>query len=368
MASFLIMPSGSSPHTRGTLGGKLDALRHVRFIPAYAGNACGGARTPSALAVHPRIRGERLAKSPRNSHTAGSSPHTRGTQDNLHRVYFNDRFIPAYAGNAPNSGSCFLRGAVHPRIRGERFNGAGQFHFSAGSSPHTRGTRRELPTGHLVQRFIPAYAGNAILTDERSILCAVHPRIRGERFHWMASRIATCGSSPHTRGTHQHRHPPRRLGLVHPRIRGERGSILIHVHPSCGSSPHTRGTLVELDQSGSEGRFIPAYAGNARSASRPEPSSTVHPRIRGERDGNSPQRVQKNGSSPHTRGTHAPLAARCPVSRFIPAYAGNAVSSDNPWSAKSVHPRIRGERAVIIVSTKSPFGSSPHTRGTPCTE
>ena len=100
MASFLIMPSGSSPHTRGTLGGKLDALRHVRFIPAYAGNACGGARTPSALAVHPRIRGER--NDPENSLKIkdGSSPHTRGTLSSKTETMPKGRFIPAYAGNA----------------------------------------------------------------------------------------------------------------------------------------------------------------------------------------------------------------------------------------------------------------------------
>ena len=201
MASFLIMPSGSSPHTRGTLGGKLDALRHVRFIPAYAGNACGGARTPSALAVHPRIRGERLAKSPRNSHTAGSSPHTRGTQDDLHRVYFNDRFIPAYAGNAEGAAHGTSGTAVHPRIRGERGSILIHVHPSCGSSPHTRGTHDQHRGRNHRRRFIPACAGNACCGCKQDSVNAVHPRMRGERGAKLTTQTRNVGSSPHARGT-----------------------------------------------------------------------------------------------------------------------------------------------------------------------
>ena len=201
MASFLIMPSGSSPHTRGTLGGKLDALRHVRFIPAYAGNACGGARTPSALAVHPRIRGER--NDPENSLKIkdGSSPHTRGTRRPKTPTVYRQRFIPAYAGNALSSGKKRSVLTVHPRIRGERGESQRGWNRWDGSSPHTRGTPESERNQHLLPRFIPAYAGNASAPQQRGCPGSVHPRIRGERPSVLSAGPSPYGSSPHTRGT-----------------------------------------------------------------------------------------------------------------------------------------------------------------------
>jgi hypothetical protein len=70
------------------------------FMPACAGNAYGPCSSRWAIAVHPRMRGERLILAKGKSPSAGSSPHARGT---LHvrvlwfRIY---RFIPACAGNA----------------------------------------------------------------------------------------------------------------------------------------------------------------------------------------------------------------------------------------------------------------------------
>ena len=91
-------------------------------------------------------------------------------------------------------------------------------------------------------------------------------------------------------------------------------------------------------------RFIPAYAGNARSSSSPRYRTTVHPRIRGERE----------LIAGYRRGR----------SRFIPAYAGNAMVKPLPVAGKPVHPRIRGERRFVEKPPIIRSGSSPHTRGT----
>ena len=71
------------------------------------------------------------------------------------------------------------------------------------------------------------------------------------------------------------------------------------------------------------------------------------------------------GSSPHTRGT--PLAehfADLGV-RFIPACAGNADSLRGSLHPPSVHPRMRGERGSAGIGALIFYGSSPHARGTP---
>ena len=71
------------------------------------------------------------------------------------------RFIPAYAGNAILFTKAFNHQPVHPRIRGERIAISRNSLIQAGSSPHTRGTRHFWPPLFSRFRFIPAYAGNA---------------------------------------------------------------------------------------------------------------------------------------------------------------------------------------------------------------
>ena len=173
------------------------------------------------------------------------------------------RFIPAYAGNARSSSSPRYRTTVHPRIRGER-NILPLVHRCAiGSSPHTRGTLVQIAFQCGGGRFIPAYAGNA--SDAGPILKVIS---------------------------------------VHPRIRGERQYVHQDVDVTVGSSPHTRGTPAGCCRQWLPGRFIPAYAGNARSGAAVTLSRSVHPRIRGERNAHDFAIVIGSGSSPHTRGTH----------------------------------------------------------------
>ena len=150
-------------------------------------------------------------------------------------------------------------------------------------------------------------------------------------------------------------------------MRGERGLVGVLKPPGGGSSPHTRGThdvcLIDTPPS----RFIPAYAGNARRRRCPSRPVSVHPRIRGERSGNGKRLIRSIGSSPHTRGTRIPIPLPSPKIRFIPAYAGNANWLCAYWRTSSVHPRIRGERQFARQNTLYAKGSSPHTRGTPGT-
>ena len=90
----------------------------------------------------------------------------------------------------------------------------------------------------------------------------------------------------------------------------------------------------------------------------------VHPRIRGERQSPNGTSIFFPGSSPHTRGTRLHLSKEAAQVRFIPAYAGNAVTDTDRETCKTVHPRIRGERHPDKVDGLVLDGSSPHTRGT----
>ena len=376
--------SGSSPHARGTREEDYRELMNSRFIPACAGNADGSTGRGFIVAVHPRMRGERMRQILIEAARRGSSPHARGTRTLDAVVTLFKRFIPACAGNAKGHGSIRLRMSVHPRMRGERPNDAEQDAVGHGSSPHARGTQSFSLSIIIPWRFIPACAGNAWMNPVNWRESSVHPRMRGERTVVSRSTSAAVGSSPHARGT---RHPGRndwrctrfipacagnapdstrriRPCAVHPRMRGERAQRFLQTVDIVGSSPHARGTPIHCPAGHFSIRFIPACAGNAETGSHVTPNETVHPRMRGERLVEGFIVTVVAGSSPHARGTPRSGPRRRADRRFIPACAGNACQSSMPSVISAVHPRMRGERRLQLLLRLIPFGSSPHARGT----
>jgi len=176
--------SGSSPRTRGTVGGPAGSFEHRRFIPAHAGNGAFALLPVTPSAVHPRARGERHRPAAGPGPRRGSSPRTRGTGS------------PG-ASRSPQV-------AVHPRARGERcpdrlYGGRG-----LGSSPRTRGTAAPRRGRWWQPRFIPAHAGNGRWLAAQSRAWPVHPRARGERITSPTYGRIYDGSSPRTRGTGDH--------------------------------------------------------------------------------------------------------------------------------------------------------------------
>ena len=192
-------------------------------------------------------------------------------------------------------------------MRGERGRSLRFPKRPGGSSPHARGTLDETKAGGVNRRFIPACAGNAVNVVAR-----------------------------------------RRQPAVHPRMRGERRSTAFTAFLRCGSSPHARGTRQLLRQWGKRKRFIPACAGNAPRFAVSRPPVSVHPRMRGERDGDPNSADWRHGSSPHARGTRELVGCEQRAQRFIPACAGNAMGQECDAEHPAVHPRMRGERALAV--------------------
>ena len=248
---------------RGTQPAGADRLQAPRFIPAYAGNTFILTPVSRIIAVHPRICGEHLTIQVCTDPGDGSSPHMRGTQVRLRDKQQSRRFIPAYAGNTLIVFVVIESTSVHPRICGEHGVFSSHCAFTAGSSPHMRGTRHQYCSFQSPKRFIPAYAGNTKAHLPQPSPLAVHPRICGE-----------------------HVLPPT-LMLV-----------------ADGSSPHMRGTLPAPVRRAVSLRFIPAYAGNTWQGSVISTLMPVHPRICGEHPKSASRRATSSGSSPHMRGTH----------------------------------------------------------------
>ena len=176
----------------------------------------------------------------------GSSPRGRGTLGVAVVPAADERFIPAWAGNAARRPCGRRRAPVHPRVGGERPAALCDALGVPGSSPRGRGTPRSSSSNTLIHRFIPAWAGNA-----RPIRLPTRTQ---------------CGSSPRGRGTLSGWHRDPINATVHPRVGGERHSLEHHALQHYGSSPRGRGTRVDQARGQGRRRFIPAWAGNATKA------------------------------------------------------------------------------------------------------
>ncbi len=253
----------------------------------------------------------------------GSSPRVRGTPGDGDRGPRRARFIPACAGNAPLDERVHDAAPVHPRVCGERSPSLPSVCPGTGSSPRVRGTRGRAERSRTRQRFIPACAGNARWSADGSAARSVHPRVCGERAIAHDATAWSPGSSPRVRGT-----------------------------PGVGVVRRARR------------RFIPACAGNARTRASIRPTSSVHPRVCGERSHGLYALSRADGSSPRVRGTLLRVLPRRRGLRFIPACAGNAPSGRSRRCVSPVHPRVCGERFSPATSGRIVGGSSPRVRGT----
>ena len=171
-----------------------------RIIPAYAGSTARPRSIVVGSADHPRIRGEHLVTIGSSMLPSGSSPHTRGARDLRRSRALLPGIIPAYAGSTAPEAAGQDRKRDHPRIRGEHRLQGMPVRPDQGSSPHTRGAPKKREDPENAARIIPAYAGS---TSRRSILAVGardHPRIRGEHRRGARKCSSTRGSSPHTRG------------------------------------------------------------------------------------------------------------------------------------------------------------------------
>ena len=274
---------GSSPQVRGTLIIRKSWEVSRRFIPAGAGNSAIAECSDYAKAVHPRRCGELNIIGDSGAGKTGSSPQVRGTLVLPLCACTVFRFIPAGAGNSSPKNNSQGNMSVHPRRCGELRPHLWAVHIKFGSSPQVRGTLKSEKTLSALGRFIPAGAGNSALVERNRTARSVHPRRCGELSLIFRYRGTRVGSSPQVRGTRRlnrgtqvvqrfipagagNSHPsPSRLTSqpVHPRRCGELLRSTLTMFSLGGSSPQVRGTHSTLFHLFLLCRFIPAGAGNS---------------------------------------------------------------------------------------------------------
>ena len=376
---------GSSPLTRGKHRGPEGHVRGGRLIPAHAGKTLRLSSPTSANGAHPRSRGENRGVTYHAVHSSGSSPLTRGKLSRSSSSRCRRRLIPAHAGKTSSLNPPRPRQRAHPRSRGENtWTNARPYHC-AGSSPLTRGKRRQLRRARRARRLIPAHAGKTPRDRRVDSPAEAHPRSRGENEPITVATAPRRGSSPLTRGklsrrqecTRMTRLIPAHAGktsafdaarsarAAHPRSRGENPRRIRRQYAHGGSSPLTRGKR-ELRRLPADHRgLIPAHAGKTSRTPRRATSCAAHPRSRGENARSVFWLVRCAGSSPLTRGKLAARWADRSSRRLIPAHAGKTRRTPTGIRRRTAHPRSRGENRFVIDGQTKRFGSSPLTRGKP---
>ena len=92
-------------------------------------------------------------------------------------------------------------------------------------------------------------------------------------------------------------------------------------------------------------------------------ASRDHPRIRGEKGLVLHRTGSGQGSPPHTRGKVVSDGTGIGRHRITPAYAGKRPSANIRECVTRDHPRIRGEKKFSSTPRFLLYGSPPHTRG-----
>ena len=137
-------------------------MKKIRFIPAGAGNTRPCNRNGDFNSVYPRWRGEHCWMSLSNTERSGLSPLARGTLCYPLKTADSRRFIPAGAGNTVLTAVAVRPIAVYPRWRGEHIPQQITVPETRGLSPLARGTLHANAEAGRVNRFIPAGAGNTL--------------------------------------------------------------------------------------------------------------------------------------------------------------------------------------------------------------
>ena len=242
----------------------------------------------------------------------------------------------------PLSAPC-RKTTVHPHVRGEYRAGTARTKTASGSSPRAWGIPGRYSQDKNGVRFIPTCVGNTSPPRAMSFATTVHPHVRGEYWRSETMTWTRRGSSPRAWGIQNascvswgcQRFIPTCVGntpsgrqgwqpcSVHPHVRGEYITAALIIAILVGSSPRAWGIQCDSEEHDQQARFIPTCVGNTLFRSRQAVSSPVHPHVRGEYFMALVSRGMEHGSSPRAWGIQ-----RCPVAiksnfRFIPTCVGN---------------------------------------------
>ena len=253
---------GPSPRVQGTPIEMLDVPGRQRSIPARAGNTTKCSRWRQRRAVHPRACREHPRARALLLLLIGPSPRVQGTPQHLPSPVPAPRSIPARAGNTVALRFRRHGSAVHPRACREHSTGNDVGLAHSGPSPRVQGTLLRHGDRPPVDRSIPARAGNTAMRRPESRRPTVHPRACREHPDIQGGQLGVHGPSPRVQGTLAHGGGGEVIDRSIPARAGNTGAACgrfnaLSVHPrACREHPCRRAAA------GPVHRSIPARAGN----------------------------------------------------------------------------------------------------------
>ena len=156
-----------------------DSDTTLRSIPACAGEPSVHSHQVSGSTVYPRVCGGTRCPAGRPPRRTGLSPRVRGNPGAPVPVAFCIRSIPACAGEPGSKMRRPRCTEVYPRVCGGTTLRLSEVSDEMGLSPRVRGNRHRAAIDHLLERSIPACAGEPQTYTGREHPCPVYPRVCG---------------------------------------------------------------------------------------------------------------------------------------------------------------------------------------------
>ena len=149
----------------------------------------------------------------------------------------------------------------------------------------------------------------------------------------------------------------------HPRVCGEKGrkNRFIFSHP--GSPPRVRGKGKNTNRMGRTTGITPACAGKRATPSKNPHPGGDHPRVCGEKYTCAAVRACRLGSPPRVRGKVARRGLAFSGFGITPACAGKSSSAKMQPTTRWDHPRVCGEKSLLMKLMCFMVGSPPRVRG-----
>ena len=150
---------------------------------------------------------------------------------------------------------------------------------------------------------------------------------------------------------------------MEPRVGGEKVAQLTGTHEQQGSPPRGRGKGFQISRISSRFRITPAWAGKSVEQKSTPFLFRDHPRVGGEKGHRCDIKRRALGSPPRGRGKD--FSAQHPERGrgITPAWAGKSHAAPGPAVLIGDHPRVGGEKLLMLPVYVVPVGSPPRGRG-----
>ena len=130
-----------------------------------------------------------------------------------------------------------------------------------------------------------------------------------------------------------------------------------------GSPPRRRGKVRRGRRHNEPGRITPAWAGKSATYRACGLAAWDHPRVGGEKVYRPTADPNNRGSPPRRRGKEVADEGIGGIIRITPAWAEKRAGRSPMQIPRWDHPRMGGEKSMIVPHTLTRLGSPPHGRG-----